>query len=307
MKLLNISFDKKSCLIFVNSNIQDTIEGTIVVTDLYLDCVYYTWDILLTADFNGWCVPFTEKLKNVVVNNKNFAGFNVKFYDSKKRLLQHEKLYLNKVDPKVNTPFYSPPHDITGPSYIDFFYGNLCKGIDTSGVVIDAGANVGFFTLYAKDRGAKRVYSIEPDPMPFFYLDKNFGKDSSVILINKAMNHISDSISFDISLDGSVGSTSSVHSKMENKYSITVESITVEDILSVESEVNLLKLDIEGSEFDVINNMSDDHFKKINQMFIEFHYNPKPIADKLESVGYKVEYRHSDENSTVGFIYANKL
>lgn len=307
MKLVNISFYKKECVIYLNSNIEKIIEGTLVVTDLYLDCVYYTWDISLNADFNGWCVPFTEKLKGVVINNKRFAGFNVKFYDSKKRLLQYEKVYLNKTDPLVNSPFYSPTHDITGPSYIDFFYGDLCNGIDTSGVVVDAGANVGFFTLYAKEKGARRVYSIEPDPMPFFYLEKNFEKDSSIILINKAMNHTSESLNFDVSLDGSVGSTSSVHSKMQNAFSITVESITVENILSVESEINLLKLDIEGSEFDVIDNISDEHFKRINQLFIEFHYSPKPIVDKLKSIGYQVEYRHSDENSTVGFIYASKL
>lgn len=307
MKLLNIFFDKKECVIHVNSNIDNTIEGTLVITDLYLDCVYYTWDIIITADFNGWCVPFTEKLKKVVLGSNNFAGFNVKFYDKNKRLLQFEKVSLNKVSPLISTPFYSPTHDITGPSYVDFFYGDLCNGIDTSGVVVDAGANVGFFTLYAKEKGASRVYSIEPDPMPFFYLEKNFEKDPSVVLINKAMNGIWDFIKFDISLDGSVGSTSNSHSNMENKLSIVVEVITIDTILEIENEINLLKLDIEGSEFDVIDNISDDHFKRINQMFIEFHYNPKPIIDKLISKGYQIEYRHSDENSTVGFIYANKL
>jgi FkbM family methyltransferase len=291
---------------YVNSTIEDTIEGTIVVTDLYLDCVYYTWNINLNKDFNGWCVPFTEKLKNIVLNNNTFAGFNVKFYDLNKRLLQSEKVYLNKVAPLINTYFYSPPHDITGPSYIDFFYGDLCKGIDTSGVVVDAGANVGFFTLYAKENGAKRIYSIEPDPMPFYYLDKNFQKDPSVILINKAMNNVSDFLKFDISLDGSVGSTISTNSKIENKLSIIVEAITVDNIVAIENEINLLKLDIEGSEFDVIDHMNDDCFNKINQMFIEFHYNSKTIADKLIAKGYQLEYRHSDENSTVGFIYAKK-
>jgi FkbM family methyltransferase len=307
MKLVNISFDKENCVIYVDSNIEDKIKGTIVITDLYLDCVYYAWDMMLNKDFNGWYVPFTERLKNIVLNTNTFAGFNVKFYDVNKRLLQSEKVYLNKVPPLVNTHFYSPTHDITGPSYIDFFYGDLCDGIDTTGVVVDAGANVGFFTLYAKEKGAKRVYSIEPDPMPFYYLEKNFEKDPSIILVNKAMNDVCDSLKFDISLDGSVGSTSSIHSKIENKLSIIVQVITIDNIVAIENEINLLKLDIEGSEFAVIDHMTDDCFNKINQMFIEFHYNPKPITDKLISKGYQVEYRHSDENSTVGFIYAKKL
>jgi hypothetical protein len=69
----------------------------------------------------------------------------------------------------------------------------------------------------------------------------------------------------------------------------------------------LLKLDIEGTEFKVIENLNQKHFDRINQFFIEFHFDPKPIAKKLIDNGYKIEYRHCTENDIVGFIYATKL
>jgi FkbM family methyltransferase len=304
MKPLLIGFDKNECKIYITYYGDIDIKGSLVVSDLYLDCVYHTWDVILTKNFDAWIVPLHTSLVNVVLKNPTFAGFNVKLYNEDKRLLQVEKVYLNKVDPIINKPLYYPDYDTTGPSYVDFFYGDLCDNIDMSGTIVDAGANVGFFTLFAKEKGARKIYSIEPDPLPYYYLHKNFSSDPSITLVNKAMGATSDMVLFNMYLKASVGSTLNKYSDPQEKYSIFVESITVPILLLIEPEINLLKLDIEGAEVEVIEQLTD--FSKINQLFIEFHDYPKTIADKLIAKGYQVEYRHSDENSTAGFIYAKK-
>lgn len=305
MKPLSIGFDKNECKIYITYTGNAEIKASIVISDVHLDCVYYTWDVTLTKNFDAWIIPLHSSLVNVVLNNNSFAGFNIKLYNEERRLLQTDKIYLNKVDSIIKRPLYFPDYDTTGPSYVDFFYGRLCDDIDMTGTVIDAGANVGFFTLLSKERGAKRVYSIEPDPLPYYYLEKNFSQDTSIILLNKAMSATSEEISFDICLKASVGSAINKYSNTHEKYTIFTESITVENILSIESEINLLKLDIEGAEVEVIEQLND--FKKINQLFIEFHDNPRPITNKLLLNGYNVEYRNSNENSKAGFIYAKKL
>ena len=180
----------------------------------------------------------------------------------------------------------------------------MCKNIDVSGTVVDAGANVGFFTLYAKYYGAKRIYSIDPDPLPFFYLEKNFGQDPNIILLNKGMNVSDDGMDINISFEASVGTGEFLSAT--NSMKLHIPTISIDSILKIENNINLLKLDIEGTEFKVIENLNKKHFDKINQFFIEFHFDPKPIAKKLTENGYKVEYRDSNENSTVGFIYATK-
>ena len=85
-----------------------------------------------------------------------------------------------------------------------------------------------------------------------------------------------------------------------------VPTVTLNSILKIEDNINLVKLDIEGSEFEVFNNLSAIDFEKINQFFIEFHDISTPLKNRLMDNGFAVEYRNSDENMTTGFIYAYK-
>ena len=310
MNLFNINFDKSECKFYLEGIYPDVIENcSIVISDIHLDCAYYTWNnITISSDFYCWIIPFNPKLTNIVLQNKNFPGFFVKIYGPNKRLLQVEKFYLNEVPPLINKLYNTPTHDDVGPSYVDFFFGDLCSKIDTTGVVIDAGANVGFFTLFSKENNAKRVYSLEPDPLPYSFLESNFKYDPSVITINKALSHKNKPINFSISLLNSVGSTIDEYGvKDNNMFSTIIDSISLHNILNIESTINLLKLDIEGAEYDVLDNLDSKYFKNINQFFIEFHKDPKPIFNRLIEEGYEVEYRHSNENDIAGFIYAKRI
>lgn len=307
MSLLNFKFDESSFLITVTSNISDLIEVTIVVSDLDLDCVYYTCDATTTSVFDAWMLPLNSNLKNILLSSNSFNGLSIKVYDKNKRILQNEKIIINNSKPKIEIPSYFPEHDVTGHSYIDFFYGDLCDGMDFSGVVIDAGANVGFFGFLCNKNGSKKIYCIEPDPYPFYYLNKNFKNQSNVVLINKAMTEKNEILSFSLNLDASIGSSAEKHTKADNSFVIKKETITIKDILKIEEELNLVKLDIEGSEFEVIEDLTSDEFSKINQFFIEFHFNPEKIVNKLLENNYNVEYKRYDTHNEVGFIYANKI
>jgi FkbM family methyltransferase len=309
MKLLNIDFNKDECKFYFDYISDLDIVGSIVVSDLHLDCPYHGWEeISFSKGFNCWIIPFNPKLKNIISQNNKFPGFYVKVYGPNKRLLQVDKFVMNNVDPLIKRYFNTPSHDCIGPSYVDFFFGDLCTGMDTKGVVIDAGANVGFFTLFAKENGATRVYSIEPDPLPYSFLESNFKHDPSVTIINKVLSHKNEPVDFNIVLANSVGSGMSEHRiKDNNVFSTEIDSISLHNILNIEPTINLLKLDIEGAEYDVLDSLDSSYFKNINQFFIEFHKDPKPIFNRLINEGYQVEYRHSNENDIAGFIYAKKI
>jgi len=304
MKPFDVFLDKVNLVAYLTHKIDTREKYTISIGDLYVDCVYFIWTQDVPAAEKLWVQPFSNKINAFTKNNPNFSGFVIKIYNKDMRLIQVEKMVVNKNAKRFATTFDSGQFYATGPSYADFFFGDLCKDINVSGTVIDAGANVGFFTLYAKYYGAKRIYSIDPDPLPFFYLEKNFGKDDNIILLNKGMNVSDDGMDINISLGASVGTGEFLIS--ENSMKMHIPTISVDSILKIEDNINLLKLDIEGTEFKVLENLNQKHFDKINQFFIEFHFDPKPIAKKLIENGYKVEYRDSTENSTVGFIYATK-
>lgn len=304
MKPFVVSLDRENLVVYLNYTL-DTIEKyTISVGDLFVDCVYFIWPQTAGPTGKFWVQPFSPKIAVFTKNNPNFPGFCVKIYNKDMRLIQVEKLVVNKNAKRFAATFDSDQFDATGPSYADFFFGDLCKDINVSGTVIDAGANVGFFTLYAKHYGAKKIYSIDPDPLPFFYLQKNFGQDANVTLLNKGMNVSDGGMDINLCLGASVGT--SEFFVTENSMKMHIPTISIDSILKIEDNINLLKLDIEGTEFKVIENLNQKHFDKINQFFIEFHFDSSPIAQKLTENGYRVEYRHCNKDSKVGFIYAAK-
>ena len=45
--------------------------------------------------------------------------------------------------------------------WFDHEYSQYGVEVEKGDIVVDCGANVGFFTLYALNKGAKHVYSIE--------------------------------------------------------------------------------------------------------------------------------------------------
>lgn len=301
MKVCDISFDKNRFVFDVVYFAKNTTNITFVITDLNIDCPYYTWDTTLTHNSSIWISPLHPSLISVAKSNTNFPGFRCKVYVGK-RLVQVEEFPFGKIHNQIPT-FVTNDFDIVGPSYLDFFYGTLCDNMDFTGTVIDAGANVGFYTLYALQNGANRVYSIEPDVYPFSYLQKNFSNNQKVTLINKALT--SDCLGTDFFYyDSSVAS--SAINEAEPLVRGNVESISLDTILTIEPYVNLVKLDIEGSEFEVLERLNDRQFEKVNQWFIEFHKKSSSIVTRLNNLGYKTEYRNSDITSDVGFIYATR-
>lgn len=301
MKLINAIIDKSTYKIDIDYIHPITQEVTIVISDLEYNVPYFSWKQTLNQYESVWVCPLNPKQTNMLINSGRFPGFYCKVYVGT-RLEQVEKLSTNNL-PYTYKHFLTDVSDFVGNSYADFFYGTLCDGMDFSGTVIDAGANVGFFTLLAKERGANKIYSIEPDIRSFFYLERNFRNDSSITLIQKALTTHLDGTKFYYAVAGTVANN---QYGGENFTEDFVPTITLDSILNIEDKVNLVKLDVEGSEFDVVAKLTPQHFEKINQFFIEFHDISTALKTRLLDNGYKVEYRESTELNNVGFIYAYK-
>jgi FkbM family methyltransferase len=76
-------------------------------------------------------------------------------------------------------------------------------------------------------------------------------------------------------------------------------TITLDEIIKENNitKIDLLKVDIEGSEYDLLNNIQDETYSKINQITVEFHDfldknlipETKKIIEKLNSLGFSHE------------------
>ena len=123
-------------------------------------------------------------------------------------------------------------------------YPNILKSISNEDIVIDAGANIGVFTLLAS-QVAKNVIAIEPDEenLKILELNLNMNKITNVILIKKALYYHSNEI-LSFKSDGVMSAFSSNGDKR-------VETITLDDIIeesNLEPKSLILKMDIEGAE-----------------------------------------------------------
>lgn len=124
--------------------------------------------------------------------------------------------------------------------------------------VLDAGANIGYYTLIFADLvGPKgRVYAFEPDPENFAILKKNIAINNykNVELINAAVADKTGAINF--FHDSRSTAAHRVFKEDKNEKAIRVKVVTLDNYFSRKSlKIDLIKFDIQGAEVNAINGM----------------------------------------------------
>lgn len=171
-------------------------------------------------------------------------------------------------------------------------------------VIIDAGACFGnFIRDIWKHVKNPYIIAIEPNKDNFEFLSRSLIK---VRTINAALVGAKEEkeLSF-YHIDGlsEWGNVTGLYLyKAHTSY--MVKTINLKDLLdSVPREtIHYLKMDIEGSEWDVVNDMNEDTTKRIQQISMEIHSNGARIKAKLEDLGYKTYWGNSENGQ--GELYA---
>jgi FkbM family methyltransferase len=135
------------------------------------------------------------------------------------------------------------------------------KLIEKGHIVIDIGANIGYYTLMAAARVGKngRVYSFEPCSSTFKLLQENIkiNKSENVVLSEMAVLDKEGNIELYLSEKTNTGSTSisfptKYSGKKENVKCITLDKFIKEKKLK---KVDVIKIDTEGAELKVLKGM----------------------------------------------------
>jgi len=175
--------------------------------------------------------------------------------------------------------------------------------------VVDAGANIGVFTLYAASKAINgQIYSIEGDKNEFRRLVENveINNFSNVKAINAALTDIVGEVTF------SDGHVQPIKTKLMTKSSYVFEglckSLTLTELINTYKieKIDFLKLDIEGSEFMVFKESS--WLDKTRIIAMELHSTPdsektKKIVDLLKTKNFSVNL--VSENRIL-YCYAKK-
>tara|TARA_Y100000310_G_scaffold158082_2_gene157521 strand:+ start:3277 stop:4038 length:762 start_codon:yes stop_codon:yes gene_type:complete len=174
--------------------------------------------------------------------------------------------------------------------------------------VVDIGGHIGVFTVYAAHHARKgRVYAFEPVKANFNLLKENvkINKYKNVEIFNKAVGGAKGVLKFFVSQTRNKGHNS-MYRLGKHQKEVKVDKISFSHFLKDKKQVDFLKMDCEGGEYDILLNLKKNEIKKIKKISMEYHNyegrDGEEIVSFLRENGFKV--RVIKEGKQFGTIYA---
>jgi FkbM family methyltransferase len=177
--------------------------------------------------------------------------------------------------------------------------------------IVDAGANIGMFSVWAALRLPKaRIVAIEPSPETFAKLQQNIELNqlgTRVEALQSALAAQSGMRAISEEAESQRRTVVAIDSDSQAARSVKVASITLPELMERYQlrQVDLLKMDIEGSEWEVLHSTPPSVLRSIRRMEFEYHevpahlgYSKERLFDYLESTGFRLLHRVEDDHGT---------
>ena len=202
-------------------------------------------------------------------------------------------------------------------TFIDQFYTRYGTPVEDGWTVVDIGAGIGDYCLYAAlGLPAVTVYAFEPFPDSFALLERNLALNGveNVHAFQKAVW----SKEGELYLDLSTGEPLQISSQAGNDVTasaaqLAVEAVTLQTLCFGEmlERVDLLKMDCEGGEYEILFNTPGDVLQRIKRIIMEYHdldeqKSHRKLASFLEEQGYKVICFPNFVHHEIGYLFAER-
>lgn len=223
------------------------------------------------------------------------------------------RCYQNEVKDVIQIDLVGRPFRTTTPiwmlhNWLEIFeeqpYLFSCN--TTKPVVIDCGANLGLSILFFKQQYPNaEIIGFEPDPVLFECLGYNTQHVDSTLYqaaVWKKDGHAE--FYADHSLGGCLDET-----KSKDRLKVQVKTLGLARFL--DRKIDLLKIDIEGAEYEVLNAVRN-RLKLVQKIFIEYHGNPNQpqhlpeILSILKTAGFRFYITEGWKNMKHPFVEYTK-
>ena len=219
-----------------------------------------------------------KKYSNLFANVRNTREYLI---NKQKRFQRPLIFYTKPNELKVTVPkeLYLAFKEIF---MLDFYNINsLAKQLPKNPVVIDIGANAGYFEAILMSKlNRAQIFAFEPLKANY-ELFTQLIKDNPLLKANvnlypqAVVGSAVSEVTFYVEDLDRLSVIGSIYDNFDraNKYKIVVPSITLENIIASNqlSRIDLLKMDCEGGEFDIIYKTSPDTLQKIDRILLEVH------------------------------------
>jgi FkbM family methyltransferase len=178
-------------------------------------------------------------------------------------------------------------------------------------VIVDVGGNIGTFGVLVAsmaDRG--RVVIAEPA-----------ADNLRLLQLNLALNHVKNASVWPVAVTGSNGPVllysadqggfhSVLQSRLPRGRATRVDGVTLAtlfDAAAVE-RCDLLKLDCEGAEFDIVDSLTPELARRIDQIAMEYHAPGQRLIARLEGLGFAIlKHEKFDPPYPGGHLFVSRL
>jgi FkbM family methyltransferase len=180
-------------------------------------------------------------------------------------------------------------------------------------VVVDVGANIGVFALWAARRGAA-VTSYEPGPETFDCLVKNTAGRAVQVIHAAVVGRCPPERTARLYLHGERSTRNTllgqeIGSGEELMRYVVVPAVSIDDVLV--RPCDLMKVDCEGGEFDIFSDVEDRVLRRARRIVLEFHRtagDPGVLLKRLADARFDVQILEGAASSEpFGVIGASRI
>lgn len=223
-------------------------------------------------------------------------------------------------------------HELVNEIFFEHVYTPVPLQIERHDVVVDIGAHIGVFSVFAASMTQNTIYAFEPFPHNFEVLKRNISVNgvnnilpsrcavsdrpgSTTLLLSSASstNHLLSNHTILDKLEEYQASTEHLKYKSampgELRDCIEVPTTTLQDIIDSNNleQIDFLKMDCEGSEELILTSTPKNYLKRVRKIAFEFHdhlskINHDEMRKLLEELGFTTNLKW-DGKSPVGFLY----
>lgn len=176
--------------------------------------------------------------------------------------------------------------------------------IKKNDTVIDIGANIGVFAIYAATRSKDvNVLAFEPFPDNADWLRKNVSQSRlpNIKVYQQAVAGVTEERKLQMSDSWMKHALSETDKEVadfpeKNGQSIKVQCVEFDNVLKDVPKCDLLKIDCEGSEYEILYSSSPETLKKIQKIVGEFHPRDedkktgRALCDYLANNGFEITH-----------------
>ena len=211
------------------------------------------------------------------------------------------KIYMDIEDRVFHIPF---PYGIY--ELLEVYRDQCYRHIKASGTVVDVGAFIGDTAVYFASQGAKRVVAFEPARQLYQYA-----------IDNVKLNHLDNTVEVHNCAIGTRKGEAKffynpnwpgLSSLDEGRFEAQIQNVVVvslADVIRDVGNVELLKLDCEGAEYQLLPHLHETGvISRVQNVILEVHGSKQPILGILKHDGYKIV--HVDESGPNPLVSASR-